>query len=140
MARFNHLVTNRTIGKMAPWANAFGVVHHVGRKSGKEYRTPVNVFERDGKIVVALTYGSGTDWVRNVLAAGECDMTHRRQTLHLVEPELYEDPERSEMRGMTKVILRLNHVTEFLRFTVAPAAGTPSTPPRRGDEHVEGTR
>ena len=70
VARFNRLVTNRVTGPLAPWLPGFGIVVHTGRESGREYRTPVNVFRYQGAFVVALTYGSGADWVRNVLAAG----------------------------------------------------------------------
>ena len=121
MAKFNHLVTNRTIGRCAPWLPGFGVVHHVGRKSGRAFRTPVNVFLRDGDYVMALTYSSNTDWVKNVLAAGECDLVHRRQRHHLVEPVLYEDPKRTIIRGPARIILRLNGTTEFLRLQVEGA-------------------
>lgn len=47
-----------------------GVVVHQGRRSGKEYQTPVNVFAAPDGYVLALTYGADTDWVKNVLAAG----------------------------------------------------------------------
>ncbi|MGH7129463.1 MAG: nitroreductase family deazaflavin-dependent oxidoreductase, partial [Planctomycetaceae bacterium] len=77
VARFNRVVTNRTIGRLAPRMPGFGVVHHKGRRSGREYRTPVNIFRRPDGCVIALTYGRGADWVRNVLAAGECDLLTR---------------------------------------------------------------
>ena len=38
------------------------------------HETPVNVFRRSDGYVVALTYGAGADWVRNVLTAGVCDL------------------------------------------------------------------
>ena len=60
-------VTRPLLGRL-PW---FGVVVHRGRRSGNQYRTPVNVFPRPGgRYVVALTYGPDTDWLKNVLAAG----------------------------------------------------------------------
>jgi len=46
------------------------VVHHIGRQSGSAYQTPVNVFDHDGSLLVALTYGPSADWVQNVLANG----------------------------------------------------------------------
>jgi deazaflavin-dependent oxidoreductase (nitroreductase family) len=58
-------------------------IHHAGRRSGKEYRTPV-VAERvaDG-FLVPLPYGEGVDWVRNLLANGHGTLDHDGQT-HLV--------------------------------------------------------
>jgi hypothetical protein len=44
IAIFNRHVTNRVLGPVAPWLPGFGIVVHTGRKSGRTYRTPVNVF------------------------------------------------------------------------------------------------
>src|SRR5262245_35891842 len=71
----------------------FGIVTHRGRKSGRIYRTPLNVFRRGDEYFFFLTYGSDAQWVRNVLAAGSCSLETRGRTVHLVEPELVTDPE-----------------------------------------------
>jgi deazaflavin-dependent oxidoreductase (nitroreductase family) len=70
VARANRLVTNRLARPLAMRAPGFGVVVHVGRKSGRVYRTPVNVFPAPDGYTVALTYGADAEWVRNVVAAG----------------------------------------------------------------------
>ena len=44
------------------------LIKHYGRKSGKEYRTPVNYAIVDNEIYCAAGFGSNTDWYRNVLA------------------------------------------------------------------------
>src|SRR5262245_54126937 len=67
LARFNQRVSNRIIGPVAPRLPGLGVVVHRGRKSHQQYRTPVNVFAADGRVVVALTYGKDSNWVQNVL-------------------------------------------------------------------------
>src|SRR5262245_20990042 len=77
----------------AGWLPGFCVLTHVGRRSGRTYRTPLNVFRRGSRVVFALTYGSEAEWVRNVLAAGECDIRTRRRDLHLVGPRVVVDPE-----------------------------------------------
>ncbi|MCU7729409.1 hypothetical protein ODJ79_37320 [Actinoplanes sp. KI2] len=46
-------------------------LHHVGRRSGRPYTTPVVAEPVPGGFVVPLPYGSGVDWLRNVRAAGE---------------------------------------------------------------------
>src|SRR5213592_325827 len=46
------------------------VVRHVGRRSGKTFETPIIVMPVRGGFVIALTYGSDVDWLRNVMAAG----------------------------------------------------------------------
>src|SRR3569833_1710262 len=64
VARFNRVATNQVLKHVAGWAPGFAMVVHKGRKSGREFRTPVNVFRTKDGIVVALTYGPGADWVK----------------------------------------------------------------------------
>ena len=70
VARFNKLVNNRIQGLYAwllpPWA----VILHRGRRSGRQYRTPVLAFKRDRLLVIALLYGEESDWLRNLRAGG----------------------------------------------------------------------
>src|SRR5919107_658451 len=66
LARFNRRVTNRVLGPLAQRLPGFGIVIHVGRRSGAVRRTPVNVFHRGDRYVIALTYGADSQWVRNV--------------------------------------------------------------------------
>ena len=49
-----------------------GLVHHIGRRTGKQFVTPVGARYNEGTIVIPLTFGSRSDWCRNVLAAGAC--------------------------------------------------------------------
>jgi deazaflavin-dependent oxidoreductase (nitroreductase family) len=55
----------------------------VGRKSGRAYRTPVLAFSLESGILTPLPYGTDTDWVLNLLAAGEGELEifGRRQTV-----------------------------------------------------------
>src|ERR1700686_4258173 len=70
VAAFNLAVTNRITSRFAARLPGFGILTHVGRKSGKPYRTPVNVFRAPEGFLIALTYGRESQWVKNVLAAG----------------------------------------------------------------------
>lgn len=49
----------------------YSVVRHVGRRSGKGYRTPVVAMPILGGFIIPLPYGTQTDWLRNVQAAGK---------------------------------------------------------------------
>ena len=57
LARFNRHVTNPVQRLWAGWLPGFGILEHVGRKSGKAYRTPLNVFPTDDGVAVLLSYG-----------------------------------------------------------------------------------
>lgn len=68
---------------------------HRGRTSGREYRTPVNVFPRPGvRNVLALTYCTDTDWIRNLIAAGGYELLTRGAHLELTAPRLFHDESR----------------------------------------------
>lgn len=116
VAEFNRKVTNRITGPVADKLPGFGVIAHTGRKSGRRYRTPVNVFAVPGGYVVALTYGPDADWVRNVLAAGECDLATRGGTEHLMSPEVVHDPSRQAVPWPARQVLGLVGVEDFLRL------------------------
>ncbi|HVV25095.1 MAG TPA: nitroreductase family deazaflavin-dependent oxidoreductase [Pseudonocardiaceae bacterium] len=114
LAKFNRHVTNPVLGTVAPRLPGFGVIVHTGRKSGRTYRTPVNIFRTADGYLVALTYGKDTDWVRNVLAAGGCDAVIRGHQVHLTSPELVHDPRRTAMPTPVRQFLGVLGVTDFL--------------------------
>jgi len=91
LARFNLKVTNRITGPFAARLPGFAIVHHVGRKSGIERTTPVNMFRNQGEYVIALTYGRDSQWVKNVLAAGEFDVVTRGKRVRLTDPRVVQN-------------------------------------------------
>ena len=115
IARFNRHATNRVLGPVAGRLPFFGIIEHRGRKTGRIYRTPINVFHRPGGYTVALTYGPG-DWVQNVLYAGECTLETRGHRIHLVDPQLRHDEQRKDMPRLIRVVGRLGHVADFLEL------------------------
>ena len=48
----------------------YGSLEHVGRRSGRSYRTPLTVFTTDDGVAILLTYGPERDWLKNITAAG----------------------------------------------------------------------
>lgn len=88
LARLNRRLVNPVAAKVATSRGPFAMVVHVGRKSGKERRTPVTVFVEDGTYRIALTYGPGADWVQNVMAAGEFWLEYQRTLILLTDLEI----------------------------------------------------
>ena len=86
VAAFNLAVTNRITGRFADRLLGFGILTHAGRKSGRVYRTPVNVFRAPEGFLIALTYGRESEWVKNVLAAGGCELETRGVRCQLFAP------------------------------------------------------
>jgi deazaflavin-dependent oxidoreductase (nitroreductase family) len=122
VARWNKAGLNRVTRHIAPWMPGLGLVVHRGRRSGRRYQTPVNVFPEGDGYVFALTYGPGTDWVKNVLAAGGCELRTRGRTIQLVSPNLFHDESRRGIRPFERQVLRLLGVADFLSLKTAPAA------------------
>lgn len=68
-------VARATNGLMLPlagkrWNPIFSVVRHTGRRSGRTFETPVAARRVDGGFVLALAFGRGAQWYRNLRAAG----------------------------------------------------------------------
>ncbi|MBV9582616.1 MAG: nitroreductase family deazaflavin-dependent oxidoreductase [Chloroflexi bacterium] len=118
VARFNRRVTNRLLGPLARWLPYFGVIIHRGRNSGREYRTPVNVFRRPGGVIVALTYGPQSDWVHNVLAAGGATLETKGRRVRLRDPRVIHDETRRAVPGVLRVVGKLGGVSDFLDLTL----------------------
>lgn len=117
LARFNRYVTNPIARRVAGWAPWFGIITHVGRYSGRVYRTPINIFPVEGGFVIALTYGPDVDWRRNIFAAGECTLRYRRRDIRLVEPRFITTEEgMRHMPALVKAVLRRIGATEFIRL------------------------
>jgi deazaflavin-dependent oxidoreductase (nitroreductase family) len=92
VAAFNLHVTNRITGRFADRLPGFGIVTHVGRKSGRTFHTPVNVFRIQDGFLVALTYGREAEWVKNVVSAGGCSLKTLGQQYQLTDPVVEHDP------------------------------------------------
>jgi deazaflavin-dependent oxidoreductase (nitroreductase family) len=120
VARFNSRFTNRITRAFADRFPGFGIVTHVGRRSRRTYRTPVNVFRNGDRYVIALTYGADSDWVKNVVAASGCELQTRGQTVRLTDPRIVADSSRRLVPVPIRLILRLIRVSEFM--ILSPAA------------------
>ena len=121
LAAFNRRVTNHVTRPFAGRLPGFGIVVHRGRRSGREYRSPVNAFATSGGYVLALTYGTDSDWVKNVMAAGNCDLVTRGRTVHLMAPEIVRDETRHYVPGPVRPLLRALGVADFMRLSSQPS-------------------
>ena len=97
----------------------FGLLTYRGRTTGRIYHLPINVFKRGEHYIFVLTYGSESQWVKNVLAAGGCEIQVRGRDLRLVQPELIVNPAWELIPWPARFIERMAGVTEFLVMRVA---------------------
>jgi len=125
VARANKAGLNRVTKFVAPWAPGWAVVVHRGRKSRKTFRTPLWAFRRRDGYVIALTYGSSADWVRNVLAAGGCELETRRRRYQVSDPRVYRDENATDMPAFIRFMLRrVIKAPEFLSVAVVRKLST----------------
>ena len=79
------------------------VIRHRGRKSGRDFQTAVSAYRKDSTVAIMLAHGK-TNWVKNILAAGEADIRIGRRDLHLVNPRIVpagtDDPSLPRMARM----------------------------------------
>ena len=117
MAHFNRRVTNHLTRPLARRLPGFGIVIHTGRKSNREYETPVNVFKAPGGYLIALTYGADSEWVKNVLAADGCELITRAHSYHLSSPRIVPNANQHPVPSLVRPALRLLRVTDFLHLS-----------------------
>lgn len=114
VGKFNKRVTNRLMIRRANHP-PFAAIRHRGRKSGQEYRIPLNAFPRRDEVVFALTYGSGADWVKNVLADGRATLEYGGEELELQEPRIVGRSDVIDaLPGYVRFATGLIGVTEYL--------------------------
>jgi deazaflavin-dependent oxidoreductase (nitroreductase family) len=118
VAAFNLAVTNRITNPFAARLPGFGILTHIGRKSGTVYRTPVNVFRTPEGFLIALTYGRESEWVRNVIAAGGCKLETRGVQYQLSTPNVVRDPTRRRFPIPVRVVLRIVGADEYMELSI----------------------
>jgi deazaflavin-dependent oxidoreductase (nitroreductase family) len=121
VAAFHLAVTNRITSRFADRLPGFAILTHAGRKSGRVYRTPVNVFRTPEGFLIALTYGRESEWVKNVLAAGRGELETRGVRCQLFAPTIVHDPTRRRFPLPVRIVLRLIGATDFMQLSTSRA-------------------
>ena len=97
VAKFNSRVTNPAARAITPWLPGQGTLEHVGRKSGKRYRTPLLVFPSKDGFVILIGYGLESDWLKNVFAGGHAVLHKRGKSIALASPRLMSKSEAASL-------------------------------------------
>ena len=100
---------------------------HTGRRSGKTYVTPVSARPCGDHMWVALTFGTGSDWCRNVVAARGCTVRWRGCDYVLAWPQVVDRATALAMadgafKGHERAMLRAMGIADFLRLDIVGAA------------------
>ena len=78
---------NPMVLRVAPHLPGVAVIKHRGRRSGKAYETAVTAYIKGNVLAILLGHGK-TNWVKNVLAAGEADVQLFRRHVHITNPRV----------------------------------------------------
>jgi deazaflavin-dependent oxidoreductase (nitroreductase family) len=120
LRKFNRAILNPITRSLTAGRVSFcSLVYHVGRRSGKEYATPVMAVLRDGFIYIPLTYGPDTDWYLNIQAAGLCRVKIEGKIYSTNHPELV-DAAAASVAFPDNFLARIK-VNQFLRLTLEPS-------------------
>lgn len=117
LRKFNRAILNPIARSLTGGRFSFcSLVYHIGRRSGKEYTTPVKAVIKNGHIYIPLTYGADTDWYLNVRAAGLCRVKIEGRIYSASNPDLVDATvAAAAFPNNFRARIKLN---QFLRLTV----------------------
>jgi deazaflavin-dependent oxidoreductase (nitroreductase family) len=117
MPRWWGHINKRVFNPRAIAEGRWPVLTHVGRTSGETYHTPLDAHPVEGGYLFVLVYGSGSDWVQNVLAADGARLRVDGEEVELAAPRLVGRDE--AFRALPDEVARppkVLRITEFLRM------------------------
>lgn len=107
------------------WMPILGVMHHVGRRTGRVYATPLGMRPLGDAFVMPRTFGEDAAWYRNVLAAGGCRVTYLGKDYTLAEPEVIDYATAAPaFPRYERLQLHLIGINEYLRLRIAHSSPT----------------
>lgn len=119
--RFNRFTNRGAMRGAGEPGSSVAVIHHVGRRSGKPYATPIGVYPKDDDFLVYLPYGTDVDWLRNIRTAGSAELKVDGRT-HQVAPVVVDRAEALPyVSPRDRGVARLFGVTDFLVLERVPA-------------------
>ena len=94
-------------------------IRHAGRRSGRQYVTPVSARLAGDTFIIPLTFGNQSDWSRNVRAAGRCSIRLNGTDYRAVRPELADgeqarDVVRAAFSPVERAMFRLLGIRQYL--------------------------
>lgn len=99
----------------------FAVLYHKGRRSGRDFTTPVTALATSDGFVISLTFGEGADWYRNVRAAGGCVLRWNGSNYTLVDPEVIDwAAAQPAFNAVERLLVPLIGIDQFVRLRHAP--------------------
>jgi deazaflavin-dependent oxidoreductase (nitroreductase family) len=109
------------------WNPIFSVVRHTGRRSGRTFDTPVAARRLDDGFVLALAFGRGAHWYRNLVASGRGVIRWRGVDYPVGAPtDMNGEQALAAFRPLQRAGLRAAHIDGYIRVPDAPLAAPDS--------------
>ncbi len=96
------------------------VLTHVGRASGRTFQTPLDAHPVDGGYIFILVYGSNSDWVKNIIAAGIASLRVKGEEIPLKLPRVITEEAAWELLPpTTKRPPKFLRISEYLQMDIS---------------------
>ena len=103
------------------WMPVVGILRHRGRRSGREYATPIGMRPLGGGFVIPRTFSDNAAWYQNVKAAGEGRIKYLGRHYRVAEPEIVDfATARPAFPRYELLQFRLIGINEYLRLRIVP--------------------
>lgn len=112
---------NPVLRPLAAWMPPLAVLRHVGRRSGKQFETPVQAYRTSKGFVVGLAYDENASWALNMLAADGGEMRRMGRRYTLTTPVRRDADVLAELPAPVRAMMRRLDITNFMEFTATRA-------------------
>ena len=100
----------------------YALIEHRGRRSGTPYRTPIVARRTENGFVLPVPFGPETNWVRNVLAAGDATVVWKGGRHRVTAPRLVDlDTAAPWLAGIQLRAAKKFGIASWLEVRDAPA-------------------
>lgn len=113
---------NPALKSVAGYLPPLALLHHVGRRTGKPYLTPVQAYRTPTGFVVAYAYSNNPQWAQNLIAAGHGEITRGTKRYTVSNPRhISLDDGRALLPPPVGAMMRAIGVRDFLQFDAIPS-------------------
>ena len=111
LTRYNEMTRKISGTERSSW----GLLTHVGRRSGRTYQTSLGTCTYGDGFLLPLGYGTHTDWYRSLMAAGTGRLAWKGRTYQLERPELISGPDAMRAWPLRdRILLHLAGMNDFV--------------------------